>query len=623
MPAKVSQWWFAASLAFRAQPLCTAAVTRCPKGYCRNSSVVWNCQGSAETAYFFLDPDWTIPTVEIPTGVQNLWFNGRAGAVALLLADPGSGKIVAADNGGVVHNSHPTDVYAGMNLTCIGVIGGGLNKTCFIGGYTTTTLLIKFLKLHGAEKDLARLSYKYERIQPCPARWTGCTPYSEAKACEEVAQWSRWLRSKYPEGAGAAWTQVAHPYSAEPEVNVSGSNASAPPARSVPWFLWEGVWGQWRPTQRDGYQSFHYLDVDHDQRISQREFSQGYQLSGNVTCKAPEGSDVAEGSKASDGKFSRWWTSWVPMAALGLLIWSPLVVWMFCCLKSSRQKKDASHEPHEGDALMPEVDPHPRAAPEAQPAAEDHIVPVDTPHVEAPRNPAFDRLFTNPAAQLKVESHPASMFFHQARLLGYKHRLVDGFRAHFSQEMLLVDSRSDKALRGFLVFLRSSLPIVHGAVHGSEAHVTATAKAVAAAFGGARHEHEAGEELEARWQRRFHEVGLPFPHDLPIGLLLARTEPGSGLPEPGAGLPRHRAVMFKYVCDALDICESALLWDTRRDTAVNVAWTGGPDGRPMLVDCTTEPGQLRVEHELHHLVLDLESDNALREAAGITMVHRQ
>jgi len=127
------------------------------------------------------------------------------------------------------------------------------------------------------------------------------------------------------------------------------------------------------------------------------------------------------------------------------------------------------------------------------------------------------------------------------------------------------------------------------------------------------HEHVFGESLESRWHRRFQSLHLVFPRDLPIGLLLGGRSAGGGAHEPGTGLQRHRAVLFKYVCDSLRICASALVWDTRTETVLNVAWAGG---RPLVVDCTEEPGQLREDYELHQLVLQLESEHPGTGGAG-------
>jgi len=220
---------------------------------------------------------------------------------------------------------------------------------------------------------------------------------------------------------------------------------------------------------------------------------------------------------------------------------------------------------------------------------------------------AFDRLLRSPDVRRRIEEHPASLRFHQMRALGYDDVLTDGFRAMFSKELLLVDARRDTDLYGFMHFLHKDFP---ASEPGNVAHITGVAKAIGAGFGGSmHHEHVPGEDLEARWRQRLQQLRLDFPHDLPIGLLLGRHDPGADLQTPGAGLQRHRAVLFKYVCDSLSICKSALLWDAKRDTAINLAWTGGPQGRPVRVDITDEPGQLQEAFDLHHVVMQLEGNH--------------
>jgi len=87
--------------------------------------------------------------------------------------------------------------------------------------------------------------------------------------------------------------------------------------------------------------------------------------------------------------------------------------------------------------------------------------------------------------------------------------------------------------------------------------------------------------------------------ELPIGRLLGMDDAG------GAGLQRHRAVLFKYCCDQLAICPSALVALESsgkllpREDAMNVAWV---DGVPVTVDLVNTPGTLRTAPELHSLI---------------------
>lgn len=353
-----------------------------------------------------------------------------------------------------------------------------------------------------------------------------------------------------------------------------------------------------------------------------------------------------------------WWSSWVPWALLGALLWAAAASAVLLAMHRCRARGPAKHEedtplvPGPGPSENPVVSKRsndlggfgdreasqPRGsarqlrASEPREAWDEEAPGFGSESTGAPQGPAWEaaddesfgeqtleegphtRIFhvlkNNAALRKTIEAHPASLRFHQMRLLGYGDRLTDGFRALFSEEILLVDGRKDSRdtrLRGLLAFLRQPLsPSKAGAPAGSERAVSAAAMAVALALGGAvaHEDSERARELEARWRlRRPSRWGSELPEELPIGHLLGTHKGAEGALEPGAGLQRHRAVLFKYVCDTLGVCDSALLWDARRDVALNVAWAGG---RPMLVDLFLEPGALEEDFELHELLLKME-----------------
>lgn len=384
----------------------------------------------------------------------------------------------------------------------------------------------------------------------------------------------------------------------------------------VPWFMWGGVWSEWDDVKGDAYQAMNYLDTNHDDVISKDEFVAGYFYD-------PDGCDSAPISTAQ-GWWPRWFVWWLALASCLLLA---------CCFCAVASAANARGKRADDDHLV-EEEPLSRDREHGLPVVEEpllshhskDLLPSEasadfSPTREStpvksvgggPQAPTFDRLLANPELRFKVEEHPASLRFHQVRMLGYSEELTNGFRAAFSKEVLFVDARQDAALHGFMTFLHDSQQFtVHGPPSpGSVVHIVGVAKAISMGFGGGvNHEHVPGEGVQERWEQRSNQLRLHFPQDLPIGLLLGRHDPLAGLHAPGAGLQRHRAVLFKYVCDTLQICKSALLWDAKRDTAINVAWTGGSGGRPMLVDCAEHPGQLKEAYDLHHVVLQMERES--------------
>mmetsp|Transcript_26273 Transcript_26273/g.87073 ORF Transcript_26273/g.87073 Transcript_26273/m.87073 type:complete len:612 (-) Transcript_26273:190-2025(-) len=217
---------------------------------------------------------------------------------------------------------------------------------------------------------------------------------------------------------------------------------------------------------------------------------------------------------------------------------------------------------------------------------------------------AVPRLANRPLAALRrdIEADEASRLFHETRLLGYKERLQDGFRALFAQEVLLVDARADPALRSLLNFLHANIPVAKDAA-GNDAAAGAiafAAQTVAATLGRGSTATTGSEE--ARFTHRIRSLRLPPQGELPIGFLFR----GEGLDgrDTGCGLQRHRAVLLKYVCDALGFGTCALVGRHSEgegssagilDAAFVVANIGSPwaAGQAMLVDCSEHPGALQ------------------------------
>lgn len=216
-----------------------------------------------------------------------------------------------------------------------------------------------------------------------------------------------------------------------------------------------------------------------------------------------------------------------------------------------------------------------------------------------------EQLFSqHPVLRRAVQKHPASQRFHEEASLRFGDVVSDGFRARFSREVLLVDSRLDADLREFLSTLRIQLR--H---HGLEERIAMAARAVCNAFGGC------ASDIDARWRKRCDEINMPPPADTLLGKLLSREVAGR-LDRPGAGICRHRAILFKYVCDALRITECAVLTGVvappgaknieslRRTSPVDHMWNVvRAEGTPYLMDCMFHPGELLAAQDLENIAI--------------------
>lgn len=557
--------------------------------------------------------------VQIPKGLNNLQFT-VFGNVNLQLRDPAAGVTVASDITRVVNDAYP-DVSCEFKPE---------KTSCHLPS-TSIALELSFVNPISEVKVYPELKYTHGGIAECPLVIPGCCSLGTALDVpkKDVFKWVCALRREYNTSV-AAWAW--------------GNETETPVLNRA---LWLDVWGKSGQAQDRAFLAFDVLDSDNSDNISQEEFAEHFQLPGQEC-------DTSTTTFLDD-----WWTNWVVWTLFALTLWACCALAVLCCLCSSRKQKDSGQESdhHQRsiapgrdkladefqpvhavvtDPLLPqppdatlrdnfnaqELSPYrPENAQELSPYRP-QSPPMRSPSVgtTGPHSATLDRLLGNPAVRQKIEEHPSSLRFHQTRLLGYNEQLTDGFRAVFFKELLLVDARRDASLYGFMNFLHTSFPPTDGL--GSVVHIAGVAKAIAAGLGGSvHHEHEPGEDVEARWQQRLHQLRLDFPHDMPIGTLLGRHDPAANLHLPGAGLQRHRAVLFKYVCDSLRICSSALLWDAKRDTAINLAWTGGSGGRPMVVDCTAEPGQLTEAYDLHHLVQQLEGEHHAATPLGQSSAH--
>lgn len=607
---------------------------RCPPGFYQDESMVWPCSGVQESTRILLDQNST-PLVRMPSGLGSFRFHVLSSEhLPMLVVDEADRTFVYSETEGIVSMLRGSGFYKGMSVSCSGSgFQEPLNKTCSIGARTTAPLLLRLENPFGSSRDvLAMFEVSYSDIQPCPQVMHGCSLWDEVAervAKEEVRAWSLWAKRTFGSAEGA-WNGMADKYAFRPPTH------GPLPDREVPFFAWPAVWREWQPHNRNGYLAFHYFDSDHDLRVSREEFAYAYVLAQETSDALPGGlrgtpSSIGPPSPSSSASpttsESRSTTSSSASSSTSSLATStssPAVrSGVQDASTSAGEAGTTAHggSPGAGGALAAQsssvADAFGALAPwlagvgavvwlcctlavcvwcrRARGTQYQSLASKD----HGPHSATFDRLLSSPEVRGAIEAHPASWRFHHSRHLGYQHRLDDGFRALFSRELLLVDGRreggraADPALRGYLSFLRSCLPSVP---RGSAELVRTVAKSISTGFGGVR-----SHDLELRWRRRLDELRLEFPRDLPIGLLLASPQRSTR----GAGLQRHRAVLFKYICDAMSVCDAALLWDAHRDTAISVALV---DGRPVLVDLMDEPGAMQDATELHDVVQQLQDD---------------
>eukprot|EP00747_Dinoflagellata_sp_TGD_P091158 gnl/TRDRNA2_/TRDRNA2_164964_c0_seq4.p1 gnl/TRDRNA2_/TRDRNA2_164964_c0~~gnl/TRDRNA2_/TRDRNA2_164964_c0_seq4.p1 ORF type:complete len:388 (+),score=68.49 gnl/TRDRNA2_/TRDRNA2_164964_c0_seq4:72-1235(+) len=226
-------------------------------------------------------------------------------------------------------------------------------------------------------------------------------------------------------------------------------------------------------------------------------------------------------------------------------------------------------------------------------------VPGTGPHSNSATRKRFaDQLFQqHPHVLEEIMQHPTSRKFHLQRALNYEDRLLDGFTARFSRELLYVDMKSDDRLRSFV----RSVEVEVDDVHSIEAKVLAVAQMVSEAFGGqpSRHNH-----VEQRLSHIIEKSGKQKYERFPIGMFLASGD------EAGAGICRHRSVLFKYVLDALRITPSAVfdgvmlqddVTDVTKFRRDNMDTKGPPDhmwnvvsirGKAFVIDVMNNPFEL-------------------------------
>mmetsp|Transcript_33843 Transcript_33843/g.97302 ORF Transcript_33843/g.97302 Transcript_33843/m.97302 type:complete len:469 (-) Transcript_33843:114-1520(-) len=220
------------------------------------------------------------------------------------------------------------------------------------------------------------------------------------------------------------------------------------------------------------------------------------------------------------------------------------------------------------------------------------------------------------ALRRDIECHPASHSFHRMRVLTRMDRLGDGFRALFADEVLLVDADADPALRRLLSFVQRCLPPGGTTKQAAVAAVTKVVSTALGSSGSSNDDVAAEDAAEERFAKRIRELRLPHHGELPVGLVF------------GCGLQRHKAVLLKYICDELRLCECALVGgglltgrgaDHLKTVLPLVRFE---DGAPlMLVDVVNRPGYMeQASDEIFGLVERAEHERpALASASSSPM----
>eukprot|EP00931_Biecheleriopsis_adriatica_P059859 TRINITY_DN35887_c0_g1_i1.p1 TRINITY_DN35887_c0_g1~~TRINITY_DN35887_c0_g1_i1.p1 ORF type:complete len:418 (+),score=78.52 TRINITY_DN35887_c0_g1_i1:57-1310(+) len=169
------------------------------------------------------------------------------------------------------------------------------------------------------------------------------------------------------------------------------------------------------------------------------------------------------------------------------------------------------------------------------------------------RNVLAEKLYKrHPSVLERIEHHEASEIWKQERLLHFGDKLTDGFTARFSKELIYVDQTCDCKLREFLAYCRGVTKFFDDSEQFQMAQ--ALSIAVCDALGG-----HACAELKLRMGRLVQESGKQRHEPMPIGDTFCGGHIFGQACAPGAGLCRHRSILFKYVCDELEICDCALV----------------------------------------------------------------
>lgn len=249
--------------------LVLAMKTHCPVGYYRDSAIIWDCSGSTDRVWFFMEASGEPVGVALESGVID--FKGRAQGnldVDLRLWDPGTKSfILKLDGDSIVNDHHHSGEYSGLQITYSGDSKGTLPVRENITTVGSVPSRI-FLYFHNnfQKEGFVQLNYSYNGVSPCPTRPLGCSLYDESDAEAHVRTWSRWVQSHYASPADA-WKIMCRV-----KLDVG-----------VHWFMWRAIWSKPLGTgepDKSWKKAFFFLDKNQDQKIDISEFSRGFYFYG-------------------------------------------------------------------------------------------------------------------------------------------------------------------------------------------------------------------------------------------------------------------------------------------------------------------------------------------------------
>jgi len=177
-------------------------------------------------------------------------------------------------------------------------------------------------------------------------------------------------------------------------------------------------------------------------------------------------------------------------------------------------------------------------------------LPGDQGMVELRKRNALQLFKKHPDLKQKFEADPASWKFNSESMLGFCDVLKDGFRARFSREILLLDRSEDRFLHELVESVRAQMVSMEG--RPTTGKLRFLAKAVSEVLGGPA---TRGQKIQELFATIVGKLPKDAPVDFPIGYLFAGA-PGA---ETGCGVCRHRALLFKYLCDTFDVAPCAVL----------------------------------------------------------------
>lgn len=179
----------------------------------------------------------------------------------------------------------------------------------------------------------------------------------------------------------------------------------------------------------------------------------------------------------------------------------------------------------------------------------------------------------------------------QTMHLDFHQPLRDGYRLQFLDEVVVVDGQNDPSLGLFLGRLRD-VYMAEGTPSDVWKRVETAAHVISSELGGRQ---DYADVAERRWLSKVQSLeGL----EVHIGILFMESSKDGGIITEGAGLCHHKAILLKYVCDALEIAPCSLWSATPERYAWNFIRIGNETVRmdPMMPQPTSSRAASESEH---------------------------